>query len=325
MKICLIINPKAGPSTFKKQLKKAEDYLLNLGCEVKRLETTGPGDAIRLAQQAAEEKFDTAVAIGGDGTVNEVCNGLVGTDTALGVLPAGTANVFAAEMGIPIWNPLNPDAVVKAASIIATGQRRKIDLGRLQLDDGTSRYFLMWCGVGLDAAISQSKKTNNKPRPLGYASWIISGLITIYEFLGTPAILTTDNGPIRKRLIVAVVSNGQLYGRVWRLAPHAKMDDGLLDVAVMTGHRWPSVVKHLLGVTFRRHVKDPDFFLYKTSKLALSSKTPLPVHVDAETIGTTPVEVEVVPSSLNVVIPTNAPANLFEQKGTPDYEEAPTS
>ena len=126
MKICLIINPKAGPSTFKKQLKKAEDYLLNLGCEVKRLETTGPGDAIRLAQQAAEEKFDTAVAIGGDGTVNEVCNGLVGTDTALGVLPAGTANVFAAEMGIPIWNPLNPDAVVKAASIIATGQRRKI-------------------------------------------------------------------------------------------------------------------------------------------------------------------------------------------------------
>ncbi|MCB0212575.1 MAG: NAD(+)/NADH kinase, partial [Anaerolineae bacterium] len=149
MKICLIINPKAGPSSFKKQLQKAEEYLINLGCEVKRTQTQGPGDATRLAQQAAEEKFDIAVAIGGDGTVNEVCNGLVGTETALGVLPAGTANVFAAEVGIPIWNPLSPDAITKAASIIATGQRRKIDLGRLQLADGTSRYFLMWCGVGL--------------------------------------------------------------------------------------------------------------------------------------------------------------------------------
>lgn len=321
MKICLIINPKAGPSTFKKQLQKAEEHLTILGCQVKHVETQGPGDATRLAQQAAEENFDTAVAVGGDGTINEVCNGLAGTGTALGVLPAGTANVYAAEVGIPIWHPLSPDAVIKAADILVTGQRRKIDLGRLQLADGSGRYFLMWCGIGLDAAISQKKQEVDQPRPLNYAAWIISGLLTIYEFLGTPTLLTIDSGRIRKRVIVAVVSNGQLYGRVWRLAPQAKMDDGLLDVAVMTGHRWPSTLKHLFGITFRRHIKDPDFFLYRTSKLLLSAKTSLPVHVDAETIGTTPIEVEIMPLALNVVIPKDASAHLFEQYGTPDYEE----
>ncbi|MCB0167173.1 MAG: diacylglycerol kinase family lipid kinase [Anaerolineae bacterium] len=325
MKICLIINPKAGPSSFKKQLKKAHQHLLGLGCHVKCVETQGVGDATRLAQQAALDGFDTAVAIGGDGTINEVCNGLAGTETALGVLPAGTANVYAAEVGIPIWHPLNPEAIIKAADIIAHGQRRKIDLGQLRLADGTSRYFLMWCGVGIDAAVTQRKRSNNKNRSLNYAAWIVSGLLTVYDFLGTPATITTDNGAIRKRIMLAVMSNGQLYGRVWRLAPQAKMDDGLLDVGVMTGHRWPSLVKLLVGVTFRRHVKDPDFFLYRTAKLSLATRDPLPVHVDAETIGLTPIEIEVAPLALSVVIPQNAPTRLFEYNGDPNLKETLSS
>ncbi|HRV90696.1 MAG TPA: diacylglycerol kinase family lipid kinase, partial [Anaerolineae bacterium] len=271
---------------------------------------------------AAQEGFDTAVAIGGDGTINEVCNGLAGTETALGVLPAGTANVYAAEMGIPIWHPLNPEAIIKAANIIAHGQRRKIDLGQLRLADGTSRYFLMWCGVGIDAAVTQSKRSNNKSRSLNYVTWIVSGLLIIYDFLGTPATITTDNGATRKRIMLAVMNNGQLYGRVWRLAPQAKMDDGLLDVGIMTGHRWPSLVKLLVGVTFRRHIKDPDFYLYRTAKLSLSTRDPLPVHVDAETIGLTPIEVEVVPLALSVVIPQNAPSRLFEHGVDPSLKES---
>lgn len=322
MKICLIINPKAGPSSFKKQLKQAQQHLIDLGCQVTCVETQGVGDATRLAQQAAREGFDIAVAIGGDGTVNEVCNGLAGTDTALGVLPAGTANVYAAEMGIPIWHPLNPEAIIKAADIIAHGQRRKIDLGQLQLADGTSRYFLMWCGVGIDAAVTQKKRSDNKSRSLSYITWIVSGLLIVYDFLGTPATITIDHGTTRKRIMLAVMNNGQLYGRVWRLAPQAKMDDGLLDVGIMTGHRWPSLLKLLVGVTLRRHAKDPDFYLYRTAKLSLSTRDPLPVHVDAETIGMTPIEVEVVPLALSVIIPQNAPSRLFEDsQEDPNLEE----
>ncbi len=312
MKICLIVNPKAGPSTFKKQIKNAEKYLIKSGCQVERLETKQPGDATTLARQAARNNFDVAVAVGGDGTINEVCNGLVNSQTALGVLPAGTANVYAAEVGIPIWHPLNPDAITKGADIIINGQRRQVDMGRLQLQDGTCRHFLMWCGIGLDAAITQARNSAAKNmRPLNYASWVVSGIMVAYDFMGTPATLITDNEIIKERVLVAVVSNGQLYGRVWRMAPQAKLDDGLLDVAVMSGHRWPSTVKHVLGLTFRQHVKDPDFNLYRTTRLSLSAKDALPVHVDAETIGTTPVEIQVAPLALKVIIPQNAPRKLF--------------
>ncbi len=314
MKTCLIVNPNAGPSAFKKQLRNAQDHLLKSGCELKRVDTKGKGDATRMAQEAAQDGFEVVVAVGGDGTLNEVCNGLVNTDTALGVLPAGTANVFAADVHIPIWTPLKPDAIIKGAEIIVTGQRRRIDLGRARLKDGTCRYFLMWCGIGLDAAISQAKDSAAiQSRPLNYATWLIAGMMVTYDFMGTPATITTDDGVMNERVLMAVVSNGQLYGRVWRMAPEAKMDDGLLDVGIMVGHRWPSTVKHAVGLTFKQHIKDPDFHIQRTTRLSLSAQEALPVHVDAETIGTTPVEIDIVPLALNVIIPQNAPKRLFAQ------------
>jgi YegS/Rv2252/BmrU family lipid kinase len=311
MKICLIVNPHAGGfSGFQKMVAKAAEQLARRGHQVEQFETTGVGEAIALARRAADEAFDIAVAVGGDGTINEICNGLTGTDTALGVLPAGTGNVFAAEVGIPIWGPLKPLAVSEATEIILSGQRRKVDLGKLQLADGSSRYFLMWCGVGLDAAINQARRSG-QPRPLGYASWVVASLIVAVDFMGTPATLITDHSTVKKRVLLAVASNGQLYGRIWRMAPEAKMDDGLLDVAVMSGHGWPSTVKHLAGLTFRRHVKDPNFDLFRTSRLSLTAKEPLPVHVDSENVGTTPVEIEVAPAALKVIVPRNVPARLF--------------
>ena len=252
-------------------------------------------------------------AVRGDVTLNEVCNGLANTDTVLAVLPAGTANVFAADVHIPIWTPLKPDAVIKGAELVVTGKRRKIDLGRLRLKDGMTRYFLMWCGIGLDAAITQAKNSSGAARSLGYATWVISGLMVTYDFMGTPATITIDEGVMNERVLMAVVSNGQLYGRVWRVAPEAKMDDGLLDVAIMAGYRWPSTVKHIVGLTLKKHIKDPDFHLHRTTQFSFSAKDALPVHVDAETIGTTPVEIDVVPQALTVIVPPNAPTRLFTQ------------
>jgi diacylglycerol kinase (ATP) len=312
VRICFIANPAAGSGEFRKLVREAGQHLSQRGCQVERVETKGQGDATRLAQQAAADGFDVAVAVGGDGTVNEVGNGLAKSETALAVLPAGTANVYAVDVGIPIWGPLRPHAVTEATEIIMTGQHRRIDLGYLHLSDGTSRYFLMWCGIGLDAAISQARPATQL-RQLNYATWVVSGLLVAFDFMGTPAIIVTDSDTVKKRMLLAVVSNGQLYGRIWRLAPEAKMDDGLLDVAVMTGHRWPSTIKHLIGVTLKQHVKDPDFYLYRTTRLSLSAKESLPVHVDAETIGTTPVEIEVVPLALKVIVPRNTPTRLFTQ------------
>jgi YegS/Rv2252/BmrU family lipid kinase len=312
MRVCFIVNPAAGSGGFQKLVVEAADFVAGLGCQVARVETQAKGDATRLARQAAAEGFDAAVAVGGDGTINEVCNGLARSETALAVLPAGTANVYAAEVGIPIWWPLNPGAVNNAAEIIVTGQSRRVDLGRVRLANGTQRYFLMWCGIGLDAAISQALKPG-ETRRLGMAAWVVSGFMVAVDFMGTKANILTDEGLLRKRVLWAVVSNGQLYGRIWRMAPEAKMDDGILDVAVMTGHGWPSTVRHLAGLTLGQHVKDPDFFLRQTTHLSLLAKEALPVHVDAEPVGVTPVEVEVVPLALKVIVPKTAPENLFRR------------
>ncbi len=311
MRVCFIVNPAAGTGGFQKLVREAAVYLGQLDCQVELVETQSKGHATTLAQQAAADGFEVAVAVGGDGTVNEVCNGLVGTNTALGVLPAGTANVYAADVGIPIWWPLNPRAVNNAAKIIVTGQRRRIDLGRLKLPDDTIRYFLMWCGIGLDAAISQALKPG-ETRRLGMAAWVISGLMVAVDFMGTRATLITDQGLVRERVLMAVVSNGQLYGRIWRMAPEAKMDDGLLDVAVMTGHSWPATAKHLAGLTLRQHIKDPNVHLLQTTSISLIARDPLPVHVDAEPVGFTPIEIEVAPQSLSIIIPLDAPKQLFK-------------
>ncbi len=172
----------------------------------------------------------------------------------------------------------------------------------------------MWCGVGLDAAISQakSKSAKTKARGLNYVSWLVAGVMVTYDCMATPATITTDDEEMNERILMAVVSNGQLYGRVWRMAPEAKMDDGLLDVAIMTGHRWPSTIKHAVGLTFKKHIEDPAFHIHRTAKLTISARDPLPVHVDAETIGTTPIEVEIVPNALTVIIPKDAPQRLFD-------------
>lgn len=314
MKLLFIINPVSGFGDFQALVVEAMDHLREEGYTVDSVKTTQAGDATRLAEQAALEGYDVAVAVGGDGTVNEVCNGLVGSETALGVLPAGTANVYAADVGIPIWWSLNPDAVHQAAQVLVEGQRRRIDLGRVRLTDGTRRYFLMWCGIGLDAAITQAKRDRSEgSRSLGYITWLIAGLMTTFEFMGTRASLFTDEKLVKTRLIMAVVSNGQLYGRLWRPAPKAKMDDGLLDVGLMTGYGWLSTVRHIIGLTFKQHVRDPNFKLYRTKHLSVRAKEPLPVHVDAETIGTTPIEIEVVPAALNVIVPHDVPERLFEQ------------
>jgi diacylglycerol kinase (ATP) len=314
MKACVILNPAAGPRDFHRQLNKAIEYLRTHDWEVKLFRTTAKSDAIRLARQAAEAGCDVAVAVGGDGTIHEVVNGLAGSDTALAIIPAGTANVYAVDVGIPIWSPLRPNAIRTAAEIIRTGQRRKIDLGRVQLADGQRRFFFMWCGVGLDAAIAEGVSSEDTRR-LGMAAWAIAGVMVAVNFMGIRGNVTIDDHKERKRVLWAVISNGQLYGRLWRIAPDAKMDDGLLDLTVFEGHGVLSTARHLAGLTLGQYARDPTVHFYRGCAFTIETRKPLPIHVDAEPMGTTPATISVAPQSLKVVLPSKAPSHLFLKEG----------
>jgi len=314
MNACVILNPAAGPRDFHRHLHQAIEYLRTHGWEVNLFETTKKGDATHLARQAADAACDVAIAVGGDGTINEVVNGLAGSDTALGIIPAGTANVYAADVGVPRWSALRPNAVRLAAEIIHTGQRRKIDLGQVQLADGRRRYFFMWSGVGLDAAVSQEVHSEDTRR-LGIAAWAIAGVMVAVNFMGTRGNVTIDDQKKRKRVLWAVISNGQLYGRLWRIAPDAKMDDGLLDLTVFEGHGVLSTTRHLAGLTLGQYARDPTVHFYRGRSFTIETRKPLPVHADAEPFGTTPVKISVAPHALNVVLPPKLPSHLLVQEG----------
>jgi diacylglycerol kinase (ATP) len=310
MKACLILNPAAGPADFHHHIVEAVRYLESCGWQVQRMETAARHDATRLARRCAEEGYDVAIAVGGDGTINEVVNGLVGSETALGVIPAGTANVYAADVGIPVWSPLRPHAVREAASIIHTGRRHRLDLGHIQMADGLERYFFMWCGIGLDAAITREVRSEDTRR-LGYLAWGIASVMVALNFMGHRGQVTVDRRKLRRRLLWVVVSNGQLYGRLWRIAPDAKMDDGQLNVTVFEGRGILSTIHHILGLTFGFHVRDPRVHQYRCSSVAVHTRKPLPVHVDAEPVGTTPVRISVVPRAITVILPPKLPEHLL--------------
>ena len=317
MKASIIFNPKAGTRDHHKQIQDAGAYLSVKGWRIKWCETAYAGHATQLAEECAEQGEDIAIAVGGDGTINEVMNGLVGSQTALGVLPAGTGNVFAAEMNIPLPGtlPIPYHGLEKAAEALFTGTLRQVDVAKASYGDNQIRYFLMWAGIGLDAAISYSFELDKLEKPerkaLGMFAWLITGLSVLGRFRGKQMTIAADHNVISGKMILTTVSNSQLYGRFWRLSPEAKLDDGLLDVVVMEGYSLWSSIKHVTLATLQQHTRNPDVHIFRTKKISIDAQYPVPIHLDAENVGSTPLEIVVVPKALNIVLPQDAAPHLF--------------
>ncbi len=316
LKVSIIFNPNAGAKSLQSEIRQAGKHLEQQGWQITWATTEYPGHATILAQQAAARGDDIAIAAGGDGTVNEVVNGLVGTSTALAIIPAGTANVFAADMRIPLPGPLPHQTLVRAAETLLVSHPRQIDVGSAVWGNGRRRYFLSWVGAGLDAAVSNAvesdKHTHRVWRFLGMFGWLITAFFVLRDFRGTRMRISLDNGrTISRRVIMVTVNNAQLYGRFWRLSPNAKLNDGWLDVVVMEGYGWRSSLRHIFNATTGRLVDDPETFLFRSKQIYIDAKEPMPVHLDAENVGQTPLTVEIVPQSLTVMLPPNAPPNRF--------------
>jgi len=317
VKASVIFNPKAGTRDLHKQIQEAGSYLQNQGWRIRWCKTTHAGHAMQLAREIADQGDDVAIAVGGDGTINEVMNGLVGSETAIGILPTGTGNVFAIEMQIPTPGPLSlgQHPLKKAAEALISGQMRQIDIAKATFGDSTTRYYLLWAGIGLDAAISYAFEVDKSHRPerkvLGMYAWLLTGLSVLRDFRGQQMWIKTDHEEIDGKMILTTVSNSQLYGRFWRLSPEAKLDDGLLDVVAMAGYSLRSSIKHVILATLGRHTKNPDVHIFRTRRIKIESQVPIPVHLDAENVGFTPVEIQIVPQAIKIILPKGAPAYLF--------------
>ncbi len=321
MKAYLIYNPRAGQRDGHREVARAVEVLKQRGWSLEIRETHGPEDVTHFARQAAAAGAEAVLVVGGDGTVNGAVNGLAGTDVALGVLPMGTGNVWAAELGlIPIPTPLHRPDPLAAAEALSTGHVRCIDLGRATClgpeKAGHERYFLLWAGVGFDAAVARHVETELRQvkRRLGAISFLVAGASLLLRYLGTHAEVRIDEDIWSERVVLLLVCNAQLYAGMVRVAPEARLDDGLLNVYLFKGRGFASLVRLLLSVLARRHRRDPQIIHHTARQVVVETVRPLPVQVDGEPIGATPIRFDIVPGALKILVPPTAPGTLFVKR-----------
>ncbi len=315
MRASIIFNPAAGQRTYLDEVRQAADFLATRGWDIAAIEETrGIGDATTYAREAAAHGHDVVFVAGGDGTIAQVVDGLVGTATALAVLPAGTGNVFARQINLPVPGGLQLRPILESARLLAEGQVRAVDVGRItpRKGRGPSRHFLCWGGVGFDAEVSMAvSKEMNRKRRLGILAFLATGFFLLQHYAGTGAIVRVDGRRISRRMIMLVANNIQLYGVFIRMAPAAVLDDGRLDVFYFEGSSPLRTALHAVRVILGLHIGDPKVAIYQAQQVEVITYRPLPVHVDGDAIGYTPVIIEVVPRALQLLTPPCAPADLF--------------
>jgi len=284
-RILIIFNPAARSDRaygFVEDLK-----LLPRNVTVRHTERAGDAEAI--AERAASQGFDTIIAAGGDGTVNEVVNGMAESGCQLGILPVGTMNVFATELGIP------QNDIKKALSIALGGHAREVDLAR-----ANDEYFVQLAGVGLDAAVVGETSSDSK-KNLGPVSYIFT--LAHVAARKAPVIRMIDAEGTKRSGSFLLVGNGRFYGGPFVLFNEARLDDGLLDVLVFKKQSHWDIIRYLQAIAFGAHPELEDVEYFQTSSLTVECTEHVPVEVDGEMAGALPYRFSFVPRKLKVLVP----------------------
>jgi len=311
MKALLIHNPAAGMYSHGWGLRRAVTRLERHDWQVTWRTTEKPADAIAWARQAVTSGYDVVIAAGGDGTIGQVVNGLAGSDTALGILPLGSGNVLARDLGLPKPGTLHPFALEDAAQMLLESVPRRVDLG---LANG--RHFFSWAGVGLDAEIIRGVESQpGVKRRLGLVGFLVFVALTLRTYAGTRSAVLIDGRRVSGRIILALVSNIELYGRYFHIAPTARLDDGLLDVCCFHGQNISAIFYHAFTVLLQRHMGDPRVSYYQARRVEIETAHPLPVQLDGEPFGTTPLTIKVVPQALTLLLPPTLAQDRFVTSG----------
>jgi YegS/Rv2252/BmrU family lipid kinase len=239
--------------------------------------------------------------------VGQVADGLAESDVALGILPLGTSNVLARDLGLSRVGTLNPFALESAAQLLLDSEPRRVDLGW-----ANGRHFFNWVGVGFDAEITRVAEAQPAvKRRLGPVGFLVFALMTLRTYAGTRATVRIDGRRVSRRLILAVASNIELYGRWFHIAPRARLDDGLLDVCCFHGQGMATTLYHVMTVLLRRHIGDPRVSYYQARQVMVDTSRPLPVQLDGDAFGTTPLLIRVVPQALTLLLPPRLAEDRF--------------
>jgi len=284
-RIAVILNPAARGQRARRLRARLE----SLAGEAVLLSTTRGGDAETLARTAAHEGFDIVVAAGGDGTVNEVVNGIAGSQAALGLLPLGTMNVFALELGLPTGD------LDRCWQIIADGHSRAIDL-----PSANGKRFVQLAGVGFDAQVVKETSQAFK-HSFGPLSYLVNAAQIAAR---TPPLLHVESEhAVAEEGSFVLVGNGRLYGGPFPFFKQAVLDDGLFDVLVFKRLNYLEMIRYMQDVIFSSAITAPEVEYFQTTWLRVTSDTPVPAEIDGELIGNCPVEFHILRHGLRVCVP----------------------
>ena len=289
-KLFVIFNPAARGEKTRRVRKFLET---KTGHSVTLAPTQRAGDARLLAARAVKEGYRIIVAAGGDGTINEVVNGMGTSGAALGVLPLGTVNVFAQELRIP-------RRIEAAWQVIKAGELRTIDLACAEAGT-TKRYFVQLAGVGFDAQAVRVASWELKKK-IGPLSYVWAGIKTLGTMLPQVEVSLNGSGP-RATGAAVLVGNGRYYGGPFALFPKARMDDGLLDVCVFESCGYLDVLRYGQGILRGAHIDLGDVEYFQAERLVCNASPTTPFQLDGEDAGDAPVMFSIVPRALQVVVP----------------------
>ncbi|MFL5680679.1 MAG: diacylglycerol/lipid kinase family protein [Chloroflexota bacterium] len=290
-RVRVILNAKAGAKgaipTNDASPDRLRDVLAPLGLADDLVVSESVDDAKALTRAAVKDGYDVVAAAGGDGTIGAIAGELLGTDTALGVLPLGSIMNIARMLGLP--RDLEP-----AAGVLATGVVRAVDVG-----EADGRTFYEAGSVGMNAAMFREAQRFDRGDYLS----VLRTIWVAFRYRPARMTLELDDRTVRTRALMVTVSNGPYTGAGMTVAPDAKLDDATFDVVVFRHFSKLDLLRHLVTIAFGRRKYSPHVTTYRSKRVRITSRRPLPSRADSHDLGTTPVEFVTHPGALRIVVP----------------------
>ena len=292
-RVFVVVNAKSGNSA-PEEVRRALSNMVEGSSATTQIHEPQEGeDIVATARKAAAEGFETIVAAGGDGTVSAVANGLIGASARLAIIPLGTANVLARELGVPL--DLEP------ACALFNGPNQTVAIDAMRV--GEKHYFTQ-IGIGVDAAMIRDTKVEHKRR-LGNLAYIWTALTRFIGFQPYRFSISADGKRSRPRALQVVLANcGGLGTTKLRWGPDVCVSDGQIDVCILRARTLLDYLSVGYSVLRGRHREERNIqYLPARRAVAVHTDKPLPVQGDGEVIGETPLEVQIVPGALRVLVP----------------------
>jgi len=301
-----IVNPIAGSGRAHEIVPRVEAWLAGQGMKARLVETGGAGDAERLAAKAAGEGHDRVIAVGGDGTIQEVLNGLLsagassnGGPPEVGIVPAGRGNDLARSVDLPI----DPMACLPIAIGATT---RPFDVGLASGEDGRTRHFGAAGGAGFDAQVAYTMAVRRRFWMRGEAGYFLGTLNELRRYRNGSLQVTLrgdgDDRVVAQRCLFVAFANGPVYGGGMRICPDAAVDDGWLDVCLVGDLSRLAALRELPGIYQAKHVKNPKVEIVRARSVRIEGDPTTRVHLDGEPFGSVPVDVSLLPGAVGVAV-----------------------